>query len=204
MRKPLLAGVAGFLTAWLLLGTARYLLAAEPEPPAHFHANFGMMLRDQTVDFSGDAYMEDVGACSADGKLRPQDRTHLHNNDGDTVHVHAEGVTWGHFLANLGYAVGDGLLQTDDGTVYRNTDTEQLQFLLNDALVDDIANRPIRSEDALFIYYGVPLSADLLHEASHDALEHDAHEHNVLPDPGSCSGRSEETTWDKLKRSFWV
>ena len=166
--------------------------------PVHFHANFGIFINGEHLDFTNSRYMEDVIACSVTGEQSPKERVHMHNNIGDAIHVHASGVTWADFLTNIGfYADSSHLITDEQGPVYLNTSDKKMHFILNGKAVNNPINTLIRSEDRFLISYGSESESQLTEQFN--TIASSAHELNASHDPRTCS--SEAPTEFKFK--FW-
>jgi hypothetical protein len=185
-----------------VLALAVFRLAFVPmEEATHYHANFALFVGGERVDFSGDEYMEDVGACAVGGVVLPTTRTHLHNSNPDVAHVHHEGVTWGHLLTNLGFGLGEEYLALDDGPVLTEGEGRTLKFILNGQPQYAVDNELIRSGDRLLISYGPESEAEVL-RTQFPEVASTAEEYNLKSDPAGCAGAHEVTLWDRIQHAF--
>ena len=193
----------GVVLGVLLLGGVR--LALVQPPSVHYHANFAVYVDGQRVDLSGDRYMEDVAACSADpDAVRPEDRVHLHEHNPDVVHVHHGGATWGHLFANLGMGLGADYLILAGGERFFSDEGRQVSFVVNGMQVPDVHNRLIRSEDRALISVGSGASAEAL-QAEFATVAQNAGEYNATQDPAGCAGSQRQWTFgERLKNAFWT
>jgi hypothetical protein len=194
----------GLVLGVLLLGGARFFFVHPPEP-VHFHANFALFVDGQRVDLSGNRYMEDVAACSANADAqRPQDRIHMHNNLQDVVHVHASGATWGHLFANLDMSLGDRhLILDDERKLFEGEEGRTIEFFVNGMQVLELANRQLRSEDRVVISVGPETPDEVLAE-QFPQVASNADEFNQMDDPAGCAGAAHEMTFgERLRNAFW-
>ena len=201
MRWALLA--LGVVLGVLLLGAVRFSFLQPPS--VHYHANFAVMIDGERLDLSGDRYMEDVSACSADpDAVRPEDRAHLHENNPDVVHVHHGGATWGHLFANLGLGLGEDYLILPGGERYfSGEEGRQVSFVANGMQVPDLHNRLIRSEDRVLVSVSRVSSPEaLLKEFS--TVAENAGEYNTTQDPAGCAGSREWTFGQRIRNAFWT
>lgn len=195
-QKILLSLVIGFVVGVFWLTAVRFVLIKDDS--VHYHANFALYINGQRDKFDNFTFYEEVVSCSADGS-NPKERVHMHDNISDVVHVHEPAATWGHFFANLGYALGNDLVKTDDG-VYIENDDNKLVFWLNGEKVDTVANRVIKSGDALLIDYGDSNDQEIKNR--YDQIVKNADEYNKRDDPSSCKGNKKPGFWEKLLATF--
>lgn len=201
MKRLVLGVVVGVVLGVVGMGAARF--AATPwQEEVHYHANWAVFVDGERLDLSGDRYMEDVGACVAGGEVLPNQRVHMHNNEQDVVHVHHGGVTWGHLLTNLRFVLADDFLILPDGRRLDETEGRSLKFIVNGFAVSEIRNRLIESGDRLLISYG-PESLEEAAETQYSRVADNAERYNQLQDPASCSGSTEPTFRERLRRAFW-
>lgn len=201
MNKLVLGIAFGVLLGIVLLGAARF--AATPwEDPVHYHANWAVFLSGERLDLTADRYMEDVGACVAGGEVLPTQRVHMHNNEQDVVHVHHRGVTWGHFLTNLGFVLGKDFLVLDDGRRFEEREGRTLKFIVNGFAVPEIRNRLVESGDRLLVSFG-PETLEEIADSQYSRVADNAEEYNHMQDPATCSGSTEPTLQERLRRAFW-
>ena len=84
--------------------------AAENPDPNHTHADFGVIIRGEQVDFSLNKYMS---GASYDEESHDEvgeylhKYLHLHDNVSHVVHRHKPGHTIGEFFTSLGHPMGD-------------------------------------------------------------------------------------------------
>lgn len=166
-----------------------YIHSGSQHIPPHFHANFAVVIDGNKVDFTDDAYMEDVAGCSLTGKVYPKDRAHLHENNGDTIHIHNDGVAWGHFFANNNIYFDTDHLKMDDGELYNSNENSTITYILNGVKIENPYNKLIHSKDRLLIAYGAYWEDEL--NKLYDTVSDNAGEYNAKYDPGSCGGTNE-------------
>ncbi len=194
--------LVGLLAGVLLLGGVRFLAAGADPHDVHYHANWALFLDGERVDFTGDRYMEDVQACTADEHRIPaRGRVHLHGNDMDVVHIHHAGVTWGHFLSNLGWGLGEDWLVTDEGEVIRPDDGKEFTFIVNGWAVNRLDDRIIDPGDRALIYWG-EAGPDSVLERYFPEVATNAAEYDMLDDPGGCGGAAPESIGERVRRAF--
>lgn len=165
----------------------------------HYHANFSLYVNGVRDDFKSPTFYEEISACS-EGHNDPKTRSHMHDNESDVIHVHDSAVTWGHFFANISYTLSDKVLVTDGGTFVDGVDGKNLHFILNGKQVSSLTNRVIANEDKLLIDYSADDASTLA--SRYGTISSSAHEHNVEPDPASCSGGAQESMGDRFKRTL--
>lgn len=175
---------------WLAIIRALFFY---PEP-VHYHANFGVFINGQRQTFDSPTYYEEALACTQNEAGNPRGRAHLHQPSHEVVHVHDEAVTWGNFFANIGWTMGNNLI-SDGITTYPASDRDKLVYELNGERTRSIANRVIGNEDKLIIFVGP--TGDLSGQA--DQVASNAAEFNETYDPGSCSGDTQPTFFDRLR-----
>ncbi|HYF96829.1 MAG TPA: hypothetical protein VD947_02210 [Patescibacteria group bacterium] len=199
MKRVYVFSGLGFMAALLLVFLIRGIFLQDNT--VHYHANFALYVNEEQDKFESPLFYEEVQSCSAENENDPKTRTHMHNNENDVAHVHDSAVTWGHFFANLGYGLTNDAITTDEGIFVNGQDGKKLTFYLNDQAVQSIANTVINNEDMLLVDYGT--GKDI--QAKFDKIPANAHEHNVKPDPASCSGSDELSAKDKLLKiiKFW-
>lgn len=197
-KRLIIALIAGFFigAAWLV---ALRLFTYE-NPNTHYHANFALYVNGERDLFDSFTFYEEVQTCGSDEVNNPRTRVHLHDNVNHVAHVHDPASTWGHLFANLGYTLGDGVLMTDKGVFVDGADGKKLTFILNGEEVDGVANRTIRSEDALLINFGNE-AAGVLQERF-DGITRDAADYNQRNDPSSCTGTKPVSFWNRLQSSI--
>jgi hypothetical protein len=200
-KRLLVALVLGIVVGVVGLAGFRFATVHAPEP-VHFHANFAVVVDGQRVDFSGDQFMEEIGACKAGHQMSPTERVHLHDNNQDVVHVHHDGVTWGHFFANLRGGLGDDYLRLPDGRLLVPGDGKTLKFILNGQGEYSVYNQPIRSTDRLLVSFGSETEREVV-ERQFPLVADNAAEYNQKPDPASCSGAAHEHgLWERVRHAF--
>lgn len=192
------AVVIGFVAGVIWLLGLRVLLYNPPI--THYHANFALYVNGSKQTLADPTYYEEITSCSTTNTMEPKTRVHLHDNNPNLVHIHDDAATWGHFFANLGMTLGNSLLRTREGLLLDGQNGNELTFMLNGEVVPTLANRLIQSEDVLLISYGTEKPAEL--KAYYDAIPKTAKESNSKPDPGSCSGPSNYSVLDRLKKSL--
>lgn len=197
-KKLTLAVTIGFLVGALWLVAIRFL--TYKNDAVHYHANFALYINGQRDPFDSFTFYEEVQSCGSDEVNNPRTRTHLHDNINSVAHVHDAASTWGHLFANLSYTLGDDVLKTDDGVFVDGEEDNKLQFILNGKEVDGVANRTIRSEDALLINYGRDDQKTL--DERYNQITKDANEYNKRNDPSSCTGTKPTSFGKRLKESI--
>ena len=179
------------LILWLLLFVWGVIFLTRDytlfQASTHYHANFWVFIDGTRVDFSDDAYMEDIAACKVWTKKSPEDRVHLHENNMGTIHIHDDGVTWWHFFSNIGYNFTSNMLIDDKGNTYWIDGSKKVLFFVNGKQVDNPFNTQIYSEDLLLISYWDFTPEEVI-EALLPQIKQDAKEYNEKDDPSSCSG----------------
>ncbi|MFP3947960.1 MAG: hypothetical protein ACLFWG_04460, partial [Longimicrobiales bacterium] len=118
------------------------------------------------------------------------------------VHVHHPGVTWGHFLTNLGFVLGKNFLILDDGRRFEEGEGRTLKFIVNGFAVPEIRNRLVESGDRLLISFGSETLEEVA-RSQYGRVAENAEEYNHLQDPATCSGSTEPTFFERLRRAFW-
>lgn len=191
------AVILGFVLGAVWLVALRF--ATYTNPNVHYHANFALYVNGQRDMFDNFTFYEEVQSCGSDEVNNPRTRVHLHDRINHVTHVHDPAATWGHLFANLGYTLGDDVLKTDDGVFINGQDDQKLTFILNGKEVDGVANRTIRSEDALLISFGSEDEAIL--QERFDAITRDAAEYNTRNDPSACTGTKPVSFMERLKIS---
>ena len=107
------------MTAFLLGSAAavlvtKSLIANQPAPAFHEHADFALFLDGQQFDFAKDTYMSTMPCTVATSDVHLIDTAlahggdsdvaeyvHLHDMIGTVVHVHRAGITWSQFFESL-------------------------------------------------------------------------------------------------------
>lgn len=196
-KRIAVAVAVGFVLGMLWLVAARFISYTSAN--THFHANFALYINGQRDEFKNFTFYEEVQSCGSDEKNDPKHRVHMHDNINHVVHVHEAGVMWGHFFANLGYTLGDKLVQTDQGLYINGQDGAKLTFVLNGKEVNNIANKPIKSEDVLLVSYGKDDQTTI--QKRYDGITKDAAEFNKRNDPSSCTGTKPLTFGQRLKKA---
>lgn len=200
-RKIGIALLIGFLAGILWLIAIRFI--SYEDDSVHYHANFALYTFGRQVPFEGFGYYEEVQSCSGDHVMNPRTRVHMHDSINHVIHVHDTASTWGHFFANLGYTLGNNLLQTPSGTYLENEEHEyEIRFILNGEEVDNIANLPIQSKDALLIDISQDSDEEL--QKRYAKIQKDAAEYNSRQDPPSCAGGKPLTFTERLKKAIGV
>ena len=196
-KKITTAIVIGLVLGVLWFIAARFMLYKSDK--THYHANFALYINGQRDEFKNFTFYEEVQSCGSDEKNEPKHRVHMHDNVNYVVHVHEPAVMWGHLFANLGYTLGDTLIKTDQGLYVDAQDGNKLTFMVNGQVVNSLANRLIKSEDAVLINYGKDDDATL--KQRYEGLTKDAGEYNRRNDPSSCTGSKEPSALDRIKRA---
>ncbi len=190
-RKHWLIFAAGATAAVLSVVTIRFF-AYSPKV-THYHANFALYVNSLPEEFTSPTLYEEVQTCSLDHHADPKSRVHMHDRTSHVIHVHDDGVTWGHFFANIGYGLTDKSLQTPQGLLV-NAGESHLVFFLNGEVVSSIANRVIKSGDALLIVHQTGETPKSVLDERFAAIPKDAEEYNRKSDPASCKG-SAKPSW---------
>lgn len=166
----------------------------------HFHANFAVYVDGKQLEMKDPSYYEEVASCSSTNTMEPKTRVHLHDQKSHLVHVHDDAATWGHLFANLGMTLGNNLIRTRDGTYLDGVDGKELVFYLNGDIVPTLSNRTIESEDTLLISYGTANTDQV--KQWYSSIPRDAAESNSKPDPSSCSGPSNYSFLDRMRKAL--
>ncbi len=198
-KKQAVSLLVAFLFGAFWLFAIRFVTIQKVE--VHYHANFAVFIDGEREKFDNFTFYEEVASCGGDAINDPKTRAHMHDDINHIVHVHDNAATWGHFFANLGYATGDTLLKTVNDTYIENDSTE-IRYFLNGEEIDTIANRTIRSEDALLISVGDATGTDL--QSEYDEITKDAGEYNNRDDPSNCSGGKPFTLGERFKAAVGI
>ncbi len=204
-----LIGIASFII------TTRIILALQPEPAFHEHANFALFLDGERFDFNRSEFMS-IKPCIvqtdqpssffktayAHGEEivgdQLEDWLHLHNNNGDTIHVHKEGMVYHHFFQSLGMKLENRLFTDHEGNTYRDNDEMQFRYFLNNEEVDDLPDREIRDLDRALITYGPrdrsqeSINAELVQVRNDACLESGSCSHLGYVAPEDCGDDYQE------------
>ena len=98
------------LFSWLIiavlvfwsLGPGRIVPAKNPDPN-HTHADFGVWVGKERIDFSKPEYMSGASTDSEHDVKDPKRKfLHLHDGNGSVMHRHKPGLTLGEFFDSLG------------------------------------------------------------------------------------------------------
>lgn len=196
VNKPVNLLVIGlFVGAFTILGLRVILVQ---DHATHYHADFALYIDGQQDKFDNFTFYEEVQSCNTQDENNPRHRAHMHGNEAGSVHIHDDGVTWGAFFANIGYGLTNKSIQTDKGVFVDGADGKKLTFILNGQKTSSIANKLIGDKDMLLIDYGDGSNT----QKEYDSIPRLAAQHDVTPDPASCSGSSKLTFADRLKRAI--
>jgi hypothetical protein len=199
MKTKLICVSVGFILGITVLAGLHFIKTVQPHN-AHYHANFAVYINGQRYDFSQSKYMEEVAGCNVSKDVQPKQRAHMHNNVGDLVHVHDQGVTWGHFFTNIGWNVGKDYLVPDSGDILKTEGDLKLTYFLNDAIVTNVSNVLIKSEDVLLINFSS--ESDDVVRARFTDINRTAHEANSAHDPATCGSAVDNSILSRIKKSL--
>ncbi len=136
----------------------------------HEHADFAILVNGQMLNLSDSIFMTEIepganASCGSNGSV-----VHLHDNDGGVVHKHAPGITWGYFFSTLGMSINSTCLTLYNGSRYCTGPADhvpaflskseaaalskQLTFIVNGAVVPDLAPMEIMQGQKVLILYG--------------------------------------------------
>lgn len=127
-------------------------------PLTHEHADFALVIRGETFDFSQPQFLSDT-----EGK-ELSENVHIHAFRYSVVHVHRTLSTWDEFFRSLGFTLTDPsfpgttsertCLQLPSGEKLCNSATETWKFIANGVPVDGLANVNIGDLDRVLFSFG--------------------------------------------------
>ena len=186
--------IAGFAAGGLLILLVRFVTYS-PER-VHYHANLAVYVNGQREQFKDAFYYEEVGSCTADKTMTPNQRAHMHDNINGLVHVHDHAVTWNNFFENLGWEVNPLFVKAAD-KLYLTDGQNKVSFILNGQAVDNVAGRVIGDRDRLLVDFGSTSSAGLQQEFA--GVASTAARADASKDPAACGGGATPTFNERLR-----
>ncbi len=189
-----------------ILAVTVFLAARLPEDDlTHIHANFGVFVDAQKLDFSGEKYMH-TKPCFSDYHTQKHfgDRVHLHDGIGDVAHIHDSGVVWGDLMLYLdikttinGIEFGEKLYPLDR--------QNKLSYYINGNSVNNFELTEINNNDSLIIVLGnenldnLTVGKEKFNQLSAQ-LSNRSEELNGLSLAEACGGGYKMSFWEKVAK----
>ncbi len=189
----------------ILTVTGVLVVRLPDEDLVHIHANFGVFIRDQKLDFSGQKYMHSK-PCFSDYHTQKHfgDRVHLHDGIGDVAHIHDYGVAWGDLMLYLGVKTTINGLEFED-KFYSLGKNDKLSYYINGNLVNNFELTEINNNDSLIIVMDNENSSSLMvgkekFSQLNARLSNRSEELNNSSLVEACGGKIEISFWDKVAK----
>lgn len=122
--------------------------------PNHTHADFGIFIRGEKLDFSDGRFMAGEGSNDHDEHGHAHDTMHLHDEVGHVIHRHKPDQTLSDFLDSIGFTLTETCLETDENEEYCNNSNETWQMFVNGKQVPVNANYAFKDEDQILLTFG--------------------------------------------------
>ncbi len=189
----------------ILTVTGFLVMRLSEEDLTHIHANFGVFVRNEKLDFSGEKYMH-VKPCFSDYHTQKHfgDRVHLHDGVGDVAHIHDSGVVWGDLMLYLGVKTTINGIEFDE-KLYPLSKQDKSSYYINGNKVNNFELTEINNNDTLIIVLDNENSGSLTvgkekFNQLNAQLSNKSEELNGSSLAEVCGGAYEMSFWDKVAK----
>jgi len=189
----------------ILVVTGFLVMRLSEEDLTHIHANFGVFVGGQKLDFSGEKYMH-VKPCFSNYHTQKHfgDRVHLHDGIGDVAHVHDSGVAWGDLMLYLGVKTTTNGIEFGE-KLYPLGRQDKLSYYINGNKVNGYELTEINNNDSLIVVLGnekldnLTVSKEKFNQLSAQ-LSNRSEELNFSSLAEACGGGYKMSFWEKVAK----
>ncbi|MBP7846110.1 MAG: hypothetical protein KA007_01595 [Candidatus Pacebacteria bacterium] len=189
----------------ILVVTGFLVVRLPKDDLTHIHANFGVFVSGQKLDFSGEKYMH-VKPCFSNYHTQKHfgERVHLHDGIGDVAHIHDSGVVWGDLMLYLGVKTTSNGIEFDE-KLHAFGKQDKLSYYINGKSVNDFELTEINNNDSLIIILDnenlsdFTVSKEKFNQLS-SLLSNRSEELNSLSLAEACGGAYEMGFWEKVAK----